>query len=72
MTEQPPLTPEDGAIIARYLTEMLEGVVCPVCHQPLERKEQIGRSVVGHPCGHRLYQGSARLGTEEREKEHPE
>ncbi len=37
-----------------------EGVLGPClhCKRPLERVERIGRSVVGRPCGCRLYQGS--------------
>lgn len=32
---------------------------CPFCNAVIEKRQQVGRSVYAHPCGHRLYQGKA-------------
>lgn len=61
---KPRLTPQMVEVATRYLTEMVEGKVCPVCHAPLTKRYQQGKCVYGLPCGHRLYVG--RLSKEER------
>jgi hypothetical protein len=44
---------------ARRMADDLKHGRCPECHQPVERRVQVGRCVYGEPCGHRLYQGRA-------------
>ena len=49
---------EQEARIRQYFEEIATDV-CPVCHKPFERKQQVGRCVYAEPCGHRMYQGKA-------------
>lgn len=47
---------ESRKSIERFMAE-LNSDICPHCHKPIEKYEQVGRCVYGRPCGHRLYQG---------------
>jgi hypothetical protein len=62
--ELPTLTDEEKQAIAAFLNELAGGVTCPHCHQPIEKRKQVGRCVYALPCNHRLYEG--RLPKEER------
>lgn len=42
-------------------TRALEEGRCPHCEQPVARERQVGPCVYAEPCGHRMYQGHARL-----------
>lgn len=56
---EPEEVPEEMAKAVRQYFQDLWGGRCPVCHQAVTRQEQIGRSVYGVPCGHRMFQGEA-------------
>jgi hypothetical protein len=56
------LTDEDWAAIKAFFDDWLSGH-CPLCHEVVQKEQQVGRCVVAQPCGHRLYQG--RVKTEE-------
>ena len=45
--------------VQAFIKELQEGKKCPRCHEPIERKKQIGMSIYAHPCGCRL--GTGRL-----------
>lgn len=54
---------EEDRPTLRLFLENLTGLTngtsdtCPQCNQPIDEMKQVGRSVYGYPCGHRLYQG---------------
>lgn len=48
---------ESAAIVKAYLDDLASDR-CPICHQPITKRQQVGRCVYGEPCGHRLYQGT--------------
>jgi hypothetical protein len=55
-------TEDEKAEIAAFLenfAKMLEGKAetCLRCNQPIDKLEQLGRSVYARPCGCRQYQG---------------
>lgn len=39
----------------------LDDNICPACDAPVVGHKQVGRCVYAQPCGHRLYQGKARM-----------
>ena len=51
-----------------YIIEVSLGTTCPICHQPIQSKVQIGRSVYARPCQHRLYQGKLEKKQSEKER----
>lgn len=51
--------PELSAAVQAYFHALQNGL-CPVCRQPVEQEQQIGRCVYARPCGHRMYQGKAK------------
>lgn len=56
--------PEADQSTLRQFLENLTGLsdgtsdTCPQCNEPIKEMKQVGRSVYGYPCGHRLYQGT--------------
>lgn len=55
--EARPLSEEAVKAVQNYFAALKDGI-CPTCSQKVESKKQVGRCVYGHPCGHRLYQGT--------------
>ena len=67
-----PLTEEQATIVRQYLKEMVEERVCPVCHQPLLGKHQVGDAVIAVPCEHVIYHGKAQLHSSPAQEDEPE
>lgn len=53
------IDPVVAAAMNAYFEALAKGL-CPVCNQPVEKEQQIGRCVYALPCNHRLFQGTAR------------
>jgi hypothetical protein len=56
------MTEEDESFPAvKAFLEALASGLCPTCGVKVEEERQVGRCVYGVPCGHRLFQGKARI-----------
>ena len=53
------ITPEVEAAIVTMLERVVDGTVCVTCGADVRLFEQVGRSYLARPCGHRQGQGSA-------------
>jgi len=49
-----------AALVEAHCKALAEGK-CPTCGAAMEQR-QVGRCVYAWPCGHRLYQGQAKVG----------
>jgi len=50
---------EINAAVAQAMERLAFGL-CIECGQPVERMQQVGRSIYAQPCGHRNGQGNAK------------